>query len=181
MHPAQEEWTSLAETCNWKEDPFHDQWDKPTPEEQKEIDRLNATEWSIPVDQTRELDPPGPITLDDYLRKHQEVAKKLTLMKPIRTKICPGIPTYNGNRKFAAARSAYWKIKKAHELLTETFDGNINYGTAHQQWVFFNRQCEHGTHLYSAEHTCASCDLDECTLNAEDPNYWAYIKKESDE
>ncbi|HVI78367.1 MAG TPA: hypothetical protein VM715_09400 [Candidatus Acidoferrum sp.] len=149
----------MAATCNWSEDPF-------SPD--------------VPRDETRELNQPLPRPEEKttaYWRKlHYEAAQRVSKMDNIRLKICPNIPTYNGTRGYTKARDAYFKIKRAEGLLLQAFGGLINYRTAHREWIFYLRRCNHGTNFYSPEQECYECNVVENELDQLYEHGWDQVK-----
>src|SRR3954469_24024124 len=97
-------------------------------------------------------------------------------MDVIRLKICPNIPMNSSTRGYTKARDAYFKIKRAEDLLLQAFDGHITYQAAHREWVFYLRKCDHGTNFYSPEHECYECNVVENELNQLYENGWTQVE-----
>jgi hypothetical protein len=151
----------MANTCNWTEDPFKKD--------------------EIPCDETRELDqkplPTQEINAAYWRRLHYETAQRIAKMDLLRLRICPNIPPYNGSRGYTKAKTTYFKVARAEDILQRAFNGMISYSAAHREWNFYLRKCEHGTNIYSPEHECFSCNIAEDNLNAIYENGWTHIEK----
>jgi hypothetical protein len=104
--------------------------------------------------------------------------ERIAKMNLLRLKICPTLPKYTGNRKTMSAERAYHQAKRAEEILKQAFNGIINYGEAHREWVLFKGECEHNTRHFHAETECPSCTLVEQELNNSYNEGWAPTKQE---
>jgi hypothetical protein len=157
--PAEEtRWDSLAEVCNWTEDPFQ------------------------PTDEARDLDPkPATTTIKtaaDWRKEHYETALRVTKMSQLRHKICPGIPVYNAHRGYAKAREACLRIKRAEQILHSAFHGLTSYRAAHQEWIFYLHKCDHGTVFHSPSQECYHCNIIEEELDQIYEDGWTHINNE---
>jgi hypothetical protein len=154
--PAQNDrWDSTPDTCNWNDDPFNN-------EEARELDHPTYTRQNVAY----------------WKGLHYQAIQRIAKMDDLKLKICPGIPTHNHFSTIVNAKNAYLKVKRAEELLTEALNGQTSYSSAHREWNFYRKQCEHGTRLYSPSTECLNCTIHETTLDETYKDGWTHIKQE---
>jgi hypothetical protein len=150
-------WTDYPKACDWNSDPFNPEvtrdWDKPAPREER-----SAAVWNL---------------------MGKEILGRIAKMDLIRLRICPTLPKYAGNRKTMSAERAYHQVKRAEEILNQAFNGTINYGSAHREWILYKGECEHGNTFHHAEADCPSCVHVEQELNSTYQEGWTHVKQES--
>jgi hypothetical protein len=101
--------------------------------------------------------PPAPIDTRQLNLEVLRIAKEIANKGPIARKIIVGLPTTFASRSRANARKALALHIEAKNIVEEALKGHNDYGSAHYQFNFARRQCEHRVPLYHYEAECSSC------------------------